>query len=96
MKENLLSEIRSMNQSLSETMEAKHSELSSNLEEKLDAKRLAEPLIGSQASLEQKIEELFTAMVQKHVPERILNQFNVKLIKKDDSAAIDELTNMPD
>lgn len=35
-------------------------------------------------------------MVQKHVPERILNQFKVQLIKKDDSAALDELMNMSD
>jgi len=70
--------------------------MSANIEDKLDSKKLAEPLIQSQSSLEKKVEELFTAMVQKHVPERILNQFKVQLIKKDDSAALDELTNMSD
>lgn len=95
-KENILEELRTIAQSLSDTIESKHWEMSANLEEKLDAKRIADPFIASHNTLEGKIEELFTAMVQKHVPERILNQFKVQLIKKDDSAALDELTNMSD
>jgi len=95
-KENILEELRTIAQSLSDTIESKHWEMSANIEDKLDSKKLAEPLIQSQSSLEKKVEELFTAMVQKHVPERILNQFKVQLIKKDDSAALDELTNMSD
>lgn len=95
-KENILEELRTIAQSLSDTIESKHWEMSANLEEKLDAKRIADPFIASHNTLEGKIEELFTAMVQKHVPERILNQFKVQLIKKDDSAALDELTSMSD
>ena len=75
-------------------MDDLHTQLTSNLEEKLHPDYLSKHIGKPVEELHKKVEELFIAQVQKNVPDNILNQFDIKLIKKDDTEALKKLESM--
>jgi hypothetical protein len=64
------------------------------MEQKLSPEYLNEHMSKPITELHKKIEDLFISMVNKNVPDNILNQFDIKLTKKDDTEALKELEDM--
>lgn len=94
LKENIGEMVATTEGNMSTKLEDIHGRISGSMEEKLNPDYLSKHIGKPVEDLQRKVEELFVAQVQKNVPENILNQFDIKLIKKDDTNALKQLESM--
>lgn len=93
-KNNLDISIKNTEDNVASKLEDVHNRLNTNIESKLHPDYLAKHIGKPVEELQKKVEEMFISQVQKNVPENILNQFDIKLIKKDDTNALKQLESM--
>lgn len=94
LKENIWEMVRATEDNVATKLEDVHGRLAGSMDEKLNPDYLSKHIGKPVEDLQRKVEELFVAQVQKNVPENILNQFDIKLIKKDDTNALKQLESM--